>query len=132
MLKGFRDFIFRGNVVDLAVAVIIGAAFGTVVDSMVKDIITPVIGLIGGQPDFSSIRVGANAQGEGGIAIGNFINALISFTIKAAVIYFVIVVPMKRLTDLLKRNEVPAAPPAPSEDIILLREIRDALKSRNS
>jgi large conductance mechanosensitive channel len=131
MLRGFRDFIFRGNVVDLAVAVVIGAAFGAVVDSMVKDIITPIIGLIGGQPDFSAVRIGANAQGQGGIAIGNFLNALISFIIKAAVIYFVIVIPMKRLTDLLKRNEAPATPPAPPEDIILLREIRDALKSRN-
>lgn len=131
MLRGFRDFIFRGNVVDLAVAVVIGAAFGAVVDSMVKDIITPIIGLVGGQPDFSAIRIGANAQGQGGIAIGNFLNALVSFLIKAAVIYFVIVQPMRRVMEMMKRNEAPATPPAPPEEVVLLREIRDALKGRN-
>ncbi|RIH89895.1 large conductance mechanosensitive channel protein MscL [Calidithermus roseus] len=130
MLSGFRDFILRGNVVDLAVAVVIGAAFGAVVDSMVKDIITPLIGLVGGQPDFSAIRIGANTQGQGGIAIGNFLNALVSFLIKAAVIYFVIVQPMRRVMEMMKRNEAPATPATP-EDIVLLREIRDVLKSRN-
>lgn len=126
MLQGFRDFILRGNVVDLAVAVIIGAAFGAVVDSMVKDIITPILGLIGGQPDFSAIRIGANAQGQGGIAIGNFLNAIISFVVKAAVVYFVIVVPMRHvMTRLTKPAEAPATP----EDVVLLREIRDSLKT---
>ena len=86
MLKGFKAFVTKGNVVDLAVGVIIGVAFSQVVDSLVKDIITPIIGLFGGQPDFSAIK-------PGGVAIGNFINAVISFLIKAAGLYFLIALP---------------------------------------
>ncbi|MER3479770.1 MAG: large conductance mechanosensitive channel protein MscL [Meiothermus sp.] len=127
MIQGFRDFILRGNVVDLAVAVILGAAFGAVVDSMVKDIITPIIGLIGGQPDFANLRLFADAKGQGGIAYGSFLNAVISFLIKAVLVYLVIVVPMKRL---LQRTSEPKAPAAPSEEIVLLREIRDSLKAQ--
>lgn len=123
MLQGFRDFILRGNVVDLAVAVIIGAAFGSVVDSMVKDVITPLIGAIGGAPDFSAIKLGP-------IMIGNFINAVVAFVIKAAVIYFVIVLPMKRLLDMMKKPETPAASAAPPADVQLLTEIRDLLKKQ--
>ncbi|HEU4741824.1 MAG TPA: large conductance mechanosensitive channel protein MscL [Meiothermus sp.] len=130
MLQGFRDFILRGNVVDLAVAVIIGAAFGAVVDSMVKDIITPIIGLIGGQPDFSNLRLFADAKGQGGIAYGSFLNAIISFVIKAAVVYFVIVLPMKRMMEMLNKPKAPETPAAPPEDIVLLREIRDSLKAQ--
>ena len=89
MLKGFRDFIARGNVIDLAVGVIIGVAFGAIVDSLVKDIITPIIGLFGGQPDFSAIKLA-------GIGIGSFINAVVSFLIKAAGLYFLIVLPFNR------------------------------------
>jgi large conductance mechanosensitive channel len=80
MLQGFRDFILRGNVVDLAVAVIIGAAFGAVVDSMVKDIITPIIGLIGGQPDFANLRLFADAKGQGGIAYGGQVAIFVGFS----------------------------------------------------
>lgn len=130
MLQGFRDFILRGNVVDLAVAVIIGAAFGAVVDSMVKDIITPIIGLIGGQPDFSNLRLFTDAKGQGGIAYGSFLNAIISFLIKAAVVYFVIVVPMKHMMERLSKPKAPEAPAAPPEEIVLLREIRDSLKAQ--
>ena len=89
-MAGFRDFVTRGNVVDLAVGVIIGAAFGGVVDSMTKDVITPVIGTLGGQPDFSAIKVGP-------IGLGSFLNALISFVIKAAVVYLMIVKPFTAL-----------------------------------
>ncbi len=117
MLKGFRDFIARGNIVDLASAVIIGVAFSAIVDSLVKDIITPAIGMLGGQPDFSAIKIGS-------IAIGNFINAVIAFLIKAAAVYFLIVVPFNRFAAKL----VAAPPPAPSE--IYLREIRDLLAKR--
>ena len=70
MLKGFRDFIARGNIVDLASAVIIGVAFSAIVDSLVKDIITPIIGMLGGQPDFAALKIGA-------VAIGNFVNAIV-------------------------------------------------------
>ena len=117
MLKGFRDFIARGNVIDLAVGVIIGAAFGAVVDSLVKDIITPLIGMLGGQPDFSAVRVGS-------VALGSFVNAIVSFLIKAAGLYFLIVLPFNRLAARLAA----AAPPNPQE--VLLREIRDLLAQR--
>ena len=101
MLKGFRDFILRGNVIDLAVAVVIGAAFTTVVNSIVKNLITPIIGLIGGTPDFSSIRTGP-------LLWGNIINDILSFLIVAVVVYFVFVLPMNRIMARMK----PAAPPA--------------------
>lgn len=121
-MAGFKDFIMRGNVVELAVAVIIGAAFSNIVDSMTKDIITPIIGMLGGQPDFSSFKVGS-------IAIGNFINALISFLIKAAVVYYLIVKPF---TALMKRlRPPPIEEPSPvSPDVALLTEIRDILKTQ--
>jgi large conductance mechanosensitive channel len=93
MLKGFRDFLLRGNVVDLAIAVVIGAAFGAVVTSFVEDVITPLIGAIGGQPDFSAIMLGP-------IRIGSFLNAVLAFIILAFVIYFVVVVPMNRIMEL--------------------------------
>jgi large conductance mechanosensitive channel len=115
MLKGFRDFVARGNVIDLAVGVIIGAAFGAVVDSLVKDLLTPVIGMIGGTPDFSALKVGS-------IGLGSFINALIAFLIKAAGLYFLIVLPFNRLSARL------APPPGAQEQ--LLREIRDLLKQQ--
>jgi large conductance mechanosensitive channel len=117
MLKGFREFIARGNIVDLATAVIIGVAFGAIVDSLVKDIITPIIGMLGGQPDFSNIKIGS-------IAIGNFLNAVIAFLIKAAAVYFLVVVPFNRFATKL----VAAPPPTPSE--IYLKEIRDLLAKR--
>ena len=115
MLKGFRNFIARGNVIDLAVGVIIGAAFGSIVDSLVKDIITPIIGMLGGQPDFSAVRLGS-------IGVGNFLNAVISFLIKAAGLYMLIVVPFNRFAAQL------AASPTPSET--LLKEIRDLLQQQ--
>jgi large conductance mechanosensitive channel len=119
MLKGFRDFIARGNIVDLASAVIIGVAFSAIVDSLVKDIITPVIGMLGGQPDFSALKIGA-------VAIGSFVNAVISFLIKAAAVYFLIVVPFNRFA--AKLAAPPPPPPSPSE--VYLREIRDLLARR--
>ena len=118
MLKGFRNFIARGNVIDLAVGIIIGAAFGAIVDSLTKDIITPIIGLIGGQPDFSAIK-------PFGIGIGNFVNAVISFLIKAAGLYFLIVLPFNRFAVRFAPEPVVT----PSEK--LLADIRDIL-SRGS
>lgn len=90
MLKGFRDFILRGNVVDLAVAVVIGTAFGAVVSSLVKNLITPAIALAGGVPDFSTIRTGP-------LMWGNILNDVLTFLITALVVYLVIVVPANRL-----------------------------------
>jgi large conductance mechanosensitive channel len=114
MLKGFRDFIARGNVIDLAVGVIIGAAFGAIVDSLVKDIITPTIGLLGGQPDFSALHAGP-------VAVGNFINALLAFLIKAAGLYFLIVVPFNSIAARM------AAEAPPNPQLVVLGEIRDLL-----
>jgi len=102
MLKGFRDFIFRGNVLDLAVGVIIGGAFGTVVTSLVKDIFTPFIGSLVGKPDFGAIAIGT-------IMIGNFLNAIISFLLVAAAVYFFIVLPANALTARMKKPEAAAA-----------------------
>ncbi len=121
MLKGFREFIARGNVLELAVAVIIGAAFSAVVDSLVKDLITPIIGMLGGAPDFSALKIGA-------VNIGNFINAVIAFLIKAAGVYFLIVVPFNRFAKKLAGAPPPPAPPTQSE--LYLKEIRDALVKR--
>ena len=120
-MGGFRDFVTRGNVVDLAVGVIIGAAFSGIVDSMTKDVITPLLGLVGGQPDFSAIKAGP-------IGLGNFINAVISFLIKAAVVYFVIVRPFTALMARLKPAPAPSGPPAPTAEVKLLTEIRDLLQ----
>jgi large conductance mechanosensitive channel len=129
MLEGFKKFLLRGNVIDLAVGVIIGAAFSAIVDSLVKDIITPIIGLIGGTPDFSGIRILANDQGQGGIGIGNFINALVAFLIKAAALYFIVVLPVQRMMAMMNKPKAPAAPAVP-EDVKLLGEIRDLLAKR--
>lgn len=118
MLKGFKNFIARGNVIDLAVGVIIGAAFAGIVDSLSKDIITPLIGKLGGQPDFSDFK-------PAGIGIGNFVNAIISFLIKAAGLYFLIVLPFNRFATKL----APTPVVTPSEK--LLTDIRDIL-NRNS
>lgn len=102
MLKGFRDFILRGNVLDLAVAVVIGAAFNSIVSALVKDLITPLIAAIGGQPDFSGIYFTLN---KSKFMIGDFINAIISFLIIAGVVYFLIVLPMNKLMMRVKRGE---------------------------
>lgn len=140
MLKEFRDFAMRGNVVDLAVGVIIGAAFGTIVSSLVDDVIMPPVGLLLAGIDFSALKIvlrqGVDAIGEEGAAgyvaavpevainIGKFINAAIKFVIVAWVLFMVI----KGMNTLKKKEEAPAEPPAPAEDIVLLREIRDALR----
>ncbi|WP_299428855.1 large conductance mechanosensitive channel protein MscL [uncultured Meiothermus sp.] len=121
MLEGFKKFIMRGSVLDLAVGVIIGGAFGTIVNSLVADILNPLIGMIFGAPDFSAIRLGA-------LNIGQFLNAVVAFVMVAFALYFFVVTPMNRLQELARKNETPTAPPAPPEDIVLLREIRDALK----
>ena len=136
MLKEFKEFATKGNVMDLAVGVIIGAAFGKIVDSLVKDIVMPVIGAVIGNIDFSnmyvvlgSIPAGvannlADLQKAGVpvLAYGNFITIVINFLLLAFVIFMMI----KQVNRLRKPGE--AAPEAPAEDIVLLREIRDSLK----
>ncbi len=123
MIKGFKDFLLRGNVVDLAVAVVIGTAFGAIVSAFAKDFIGGLIGAIGGTPDFS--RVGVELNGSP-VVIGTTINALISFLIVAAVVYFVVVLPVNRLTERRRAGTEPEVQ-APSEEILLLQQIRDAL-----
>ena len=107
MLKGFRTFLFRGNVVDLAVAVIIGGAFGAVVTALVKDLLTPLIAAIGGKPDFSALVFQVNGSK---FPIGDFINATIAFLMVATAVYFFVVVPMNALMARVKRGEVPPDP----------------------
>jgi large conductance mechanosensitive channel len=102
MFKGFRDFIFRGNVVDLAVAVIIGAAFNAIVSSLVADVLNPLIAATVGKPDFSGVILNV---GGGQIKVGSFFNAAISFLIVALVVYLFIVLPMNALQARLKKPE---------------------------
>jgi large conductance mechanosensitive channel len=118
MIKEFRDFIFRGNIVDLAVAVVIGAAFGAIVTSLVSDIITPLLGIFG-IPDFSTWVI---QVGDAEMRIGAFLNTLISFVTIAAAIFFLVIKPMNRL--MPKKEEAPAGP----SEVDLLTEIRDELR----
>jgi len=136
MLEDFKKFALRGNVVDLAVGVIIGAAFGAIVSSLVGDIIMPIIGAITGGLDFSNYFIGlsskvtatalADAKKQGAVlAWGSFLTLTINFIIVAFVLFLVI-----RAMNTLKRKEeaTPAAPPKPSAEVVLLTEIRDLLK----
>ncbi len=124
MIKGFRDFLLRGNIVDLAVAVIIGAAFGAVVMAFANDFIGGLIGVIGGTPDFGQAGI---EIGDGKIVIGSTLTALINFVIVAAVIYFVIVLPMAKLS---ARKGTEGDSPAPTDETVLLTEIRDLLREQ--
>ena len=141
MLKDFRDFAVKGNVVDLAVAVIIGGAFGKIVDSLVKDLVMPVIGRVTGGLDFSNhfVMLGPAPAGYTGpmtyealtkagvplLAYGNFITIVINFLILAFVIFWMVRQIMRAKHRL---DAAPPAPPPPAEEVLLLREIRDSLK----
>jgi large conductance mechanosensitive channel len=107
MLKGFQQFIMRGNVLDLAVAVVMGAAFGAVVTALVKDLLTPLIGAIVGTPDFSALNFPVN---NSKFLFGDFINALVSFILIAAAVYFFVIVPVNALMARLRRGEAPPDP----------------------
>lgn len=121
MWQGFKAFLMRGNVVDLAVAVIVGGAFGQVVNSLVADVLTPLLGALGGVPDFSAVKLGP-------VALGKFINAVLNFLVVAAAIYFLVVVPMQQVQKRLRKEE--AAPSEPPEEVRLLREILQELRKR--
>lgn len=121
MGQGFKDFLMRGNVVDLAVAVIIGGAFGQVVNSLVADVLTPLIGALGGAPDFSALKLGP-------VALGKFINAVVNFLVVAAAIYFLVVMPMREVGKRVKGEVAP--PPEPPEEVRLLREILAELRKK--
>jgi large conductance mechanosensitive channel len=107
MLKGFRTFLLRGNVLDLAVAVVIGGAFGAVVTALVKDLITPLIAAIVGKPDFSAILFTVN---DSKFLIGDFINAVVAFVLIAAAVYFFVVVPVNAFLARMRRGEAPPDP----------------------
>ena len=124
MLKGFRDFILRGNVMDLAVAFIMGAAFNAIVTSLVKDVLTQLIAAIAGKPDFSALVVKVNGTP---ILIGNFLNATISFLIVAFVVYFFMVLPINSLMAKFK-GPAPEAPPTTKTCAECLSEIPLAAK----
>jgi large conductance mechanosensitive channel len=124
VLKGFRDFIMRGNVVDLAVGIVIGAAFTALVGQFTNSFLKPLIAVLGGG---AAGKAGAVAHLNGqAFDWGAFLNAVITFLLTAAVLYFLVVFPMNKLAERRKRGEVPP-PETPDEDIVLLREIRDAL-----
>jgi large conductance mechanosensitive channel len=107
MLKGFKEFVLRGNVLDLAIAVVIGGAFGTVVTALVKDLITPLIGAVAGKPDFSAWVVTVNGAE---FLIGDFLNAVIAFLMIAAAVYLFVVAPMNALIARRRRGEAPTDP----------------------
>ena len=126
MIKEFRDFVLKGNVLDLAVAVIMGIAFGAIITSLVNDIIMPIVGVLMGGVDFSSLSV---TVGDAVIAYGKFLQTIVNFILIALSLFFVI----KSINTMQKRltkEAPPAAPAPPTEDIVLLREIRDLLKLR--
>ncbi|ADH93299.1 large conductance mechanosensitive channel protein MscL [Arcanobacterium haemolyticum] len=124
MLKGFKDFINKGNVIDLAVAVVIGAAFAPVISSLTEKVLMPLISAIFGQPNFDTL--GEFHIGTTAIQPGFFLTAVVNFLIVAAAIYFFVVTPMNKLK---KKKEEPA-PEAPAADVVLLTEIRDLLARR--
>jgi large conductance mechanosensitive channel len=126
MIKEFREFLLRGNVVDLAVAVILGAAFGAVITSFVEDLLTPLLAAVGGEPDFAALTFSINGSR---FRYGEFINAVISFLIIGAAVFFLVVKPINALMARRKAGLEPE-PEAVPEDVILLGEIRDLLKAR--
>jgi large conductance mechanosensitive channel len=131
MLKEFKKFVLRGNVMDLAVAVIIGGAFGKIVSSFVNDVLMPLLGLLLGKVDFTALKIVlVAAQGDSpevAVLYGQFIQNIIDFTLIALAIFMMI----KLIEKTKKKPEpAPAEPPAPAEDIVLLTEIRDLLKQK--
>ena len=126
MVKGFRDFLMRGNVVDLAVAVVIGAAFGAVIKGFTDGILNPLIAAIFGKPNLDS--VGTFTINGADFSIGLVLTPIINFILVAAVVYFVIVVPMNKMRSRFVTEEEAAE----AEEITLLREIRDSLRANNA
>ncbi len=125
MIKEFREFLLRGNVVDLAIAVVLGAAFGAVVASFVNDILMQLIAMIGGQPDFSGLSFTIN---DAEFRYGAFLNTVIAFVIIGAAIFFLVVKPINALMARRKAGLEPE-PEAVPEDVVLLGEIRDLIRS---
>ncbi len=122
-MEEFKTFALKGNVVDMAIGVIIGGAFTSIVNSLVNDIFTPLIGVITGGWDFSNMVI---TVGTANVMVGSFINAVISFLIVALCLFSLV----KAMNKLIKKKAEPAPAPAPSEDVVLLTEIRDLLKNK--
>ena len=127
VLNGYKEFIMRGNVIDLAVGIVIGAAFSEIVKSLVNGIITPIVAMIFGKPDLTA--VGAFTINNAHFYPGLVLNAVFSFLCIAAALYFFVVVPINHLQSLRKRGLI-EEPEAPSEDVILLAQIRDLLAAQ--
>jgi large conductance mechanosensitive channel len=128
MFKEFKNFLFRGNLLDLATAVILGVAFGAVVSSLVADVITPLIAAVGGEPDFSRLVLGV---GEGEVAYGNFLNAVFSFVVVALVMFLLLKAASKAQKLRATTDVPPEDAPPPSDEAVLLAEIRDLLRSQS-
>jgi large conductance mechanosensitive channel len=124
MMKEFKDFAFGGNLVEIAVGLVMAIAFGVLVASLVENVLLPIVAAIFGEPDFSSLTF---EIGEGIISYGSFINALITFIFVALAVFFFVVKPY----NAYKARQAEETEPEPSEEVQLLREIRDGLKSRN-
>jgi large conductance mechanosensitive channel len=128
MLKEFRTFILRGNAIDLAVAVVLGAAFGAVVASLVEDIVTPIISILFGKPGFADLTITIN---DAVIRYGEFLNAVLSVATIGVAVFFLIVKPVNLLMARRKAGEEPP-PEAVPEDVVLLGEIRDLLRAQST
>ena len=126
MIREFRDFLLRGNIVELAVAFVMGAAFALVVKSLTDNLLTPIIAMIGGKPDFSSLYFTINGAR---FRWGAFVTDVVSFMLTAASVFFFVVKPVNTIVARRRRGE-DVAPPVEAEEIVLLREIRDALTAR--
>jgi len=125
MLAGFKQFIMRGNVVDLAVGIVIGGAFATVITAFVDGLLTPLIAAVFGQPDLTAV---GNFKLNGAeFSIGLVLDALLKFLIVAAALYFFVVMPMNHLAERRARGQEPEPEPVPEPDVVLLTEIRDLL-----
>jgi large conductance mechanosensitive channel len=124
LLKDFRDFLMRGNILELAIAFVLGVAFAAVVNSLVKNVIMQIVAYIGDKPTFSDVTLGK-------LQIGAFLTDVVSFLLIAAAVFFLVVKPMLMFMARRERGEEPAVPP-PSEEVVLLREIRDALRGPRS
>lgn len=130
MLKGFKDFVLRGNIIELAVAVVIGTAFAALVTGFTENIINPVLAAAGGGGDIPGFGFPIiDGEESTFVNVGNVLGAIINFLITAAVVYFVFVLPMNKLSAMRKRDEIPAEE-APAPDIELLTEIRDLLRAQ--
>lgn len=129
LITGFKNFVLRGNVIDLAVAVVVGTAFSAVVKALVDGLINPLVAAVVGSSSLAgSLRL--TLRGNAAIEFGSILAAVVNFVAVAAVVYFFVVVPMNRLLSLRRQGEV-EAPKAPAEDVLLLTEIRDLLAAQS-